>query len=166
MDYLSLVPSPPPVADGVATNIEQSKLDVEVSDDSASLIPPSKPFTTDAVPVPSNQDPQSLLSSSSQQGQLLSSSLKTHEELSDQLARMAVQLRRNAEHFSNALEKDKSLVLSAEEVLMKNVESMAHERDRLKKHSWKSFGTTWITIGAILVVCLTWIWMFFIIRLT
>jgi Membrane fusion protein Use1 len=124
----------------------------------------------DLLPPPSHrnselaQDP--LTSSSPPAPSLLSSSLQTHEELSNELSRMATQLKRNAQQFSDSLDKDKSLVLSAADVLEKNYDSMTKERVRLRDHSGKSSGTTWMVFGALLVVSIAWVFMFFIIRLT
>jgi len=167
VDYLSLVSLPPPVEDIITTGTDASKLTAveDTPSNSASIEPFPEPLI-DLIPVPSSQNSVHLLPSSPRQDSFLSSSLKTHEELSDELARMAAQLRRNAEHFSVTLDKDKGLVVAAEEVLLKNADNMTKERDKLDKHSSKSFSTTWFTIGAILVVCITWVWMFFIIRLT
>jgi Membrane fusion protein Use1 len=97
---------------------------------------------------------------------LLSGSLQTHEELSNELSRMATQLKRNAQHFSESLDKDKSLVQSAADVLEKNYDTMTKERVRLRDHRGKSFGTTWMVFGALLVVSIAWVCMFFIIRFT
>lgn len=170
MDYLSLVSLPPPAEDIVApANIKQPSTSVEtvVSDEPSPSAPSTESPTIPVSSMPSSQGPAALLPSSSTQGSLLSSSsLKAHDELSDELARMATQLRRNAEHFSAILEKDKGLVVSAEDALSKNADSMTRERDRLKKHSSKSFGTTWFTIGTILVVCLAFVWMLVIMRVT
>lgn len=169
MDYLSLVSLPPPAEDIVApANIKQPSASDETvaSGEPSTSVPSIESPTIPVGSMPSSQGPAALLPSSSTQGSLLSSSLKAHDDLSDELARMATQLRRNAEHFSAILEKDKGLVVSAEDALSKNAESMTRERDRLKKHSSKSFGTTWFTIGAILVVCLAFVWMVIIMRMT
>ena len=79
---------------------------------------------------------------------------------------MATQLKRNAQHFSDSLDKDKSLIQSAADVLEKNYDTMTKERVRLKDHRSKSFGTTWMVFGSLLVVSITWVLMFFVIRLT
>ncbi|GJJ06406.1 hypothetical protein Clacol_000597 [Clathrus columnatus] len=167
VDYLSLVSLPPQVENIVTTSIDTSKLNI-MEDTTSAFIEHSPEISTidQIAPTPSSQSPVSLLPSLPRQDSTLSSSLKTHEALSDELARMAAQLRRNAEHFSVTLEKDKGLVVAAEEVLLKNADNMSREHDRLSEHSSKSFSTTWFTIGAILVVCITWVWMFFVIRVT
>lgn len=79
---------------------------------------------------------------------------------------MATQLKRNAQHFSDSLDKDKTLVQSAAEVLEKNYDTMTKERVRLRDHRGKSFGTTWMVFGALLMVSVAWVVMFFVIRVT
>ena len=79
---------------------------------------------------------------------------------------MATQLKRNAQHFSDSLDKDKSLVQSAAEALEKNYDTMTKERVRLRDHGGKSFGTTCMVFGALLVVSIAWVSMLFVIRLT
>ncbi|KAH9973953.1 hypothetical protein BJV74DRAFT_863904 [Russula compacta] len=56
------------------------------------------------------------------------------EELSAQLAQMAGQLRRNAEHFSNALAADQAVLHNAEEKIGANYDVMKRERVRLRDH--------------------------------
>lgn len=79
---------------------------------------------------------------------------------------MATQLKRNAVHFSESLDRDKSVVQSASEALEKNYDAMTATRVRLKEHSGKSWGTTWIVYGGLVAVSVAWVFMFFIIRLT
>jgi Membrane fusion protein Use1 len=96
----------------------------------------------------------------------LTTSLQTQEELSRQLAQMATQLRRNAEHFTEALAQDRAVMEGAEEKLEGNLTRIGTERSRLKVHSGKSGSTTWLVLGAILVVVIAWIIMFLVIRVT
>jgi SNARE protein 1 len=79
---------------------------------------------------------------------------------------MTTQLKRNAQYFAESLEKDKGLVLSASEVLDKNYDAMTKERIRLKDHSGKSRGTTWLVIGLVVGVTMACLWMFLLIRIT
>ncbi|KAJ8489547.1 hypothetical protein ONZ51_g2853 [Trametes cubensis] len=119
---------------------------------SESLLPPSMPSTetsaTQAAPA------------------FLQNSAALHEELSAQLAHMATQLKRNAVHFADALEKDKAVVLETQEKLERNHDVMSKERVRLRDHRSKSWGTTWITILSIVVVLIGFLLTFFVIRIT
>ncbi|KAH9895193.1 hypothetical protein C8Q73DRAFT_745513 [Cubamyces lactineus] len=119
---------------------------------SESLLPPSMPSmetsATQATPA------------------FLQNSAALHEELSAQLAQMATQLKRNAAHFADALEKDKAVVLETQEKLELNHDVMSKERVRLRDHRSKSWGTTWITILSIVVVLIGFLLTFFVIRIT
>jgi SNARE protein 1 len=88
------------------------------------------------------------------------------EELSSQLAQMAGQLRRNAEHFSTALAADQAVLSNAEEKIGANLDVMKQERVRLRDHRSRSFGTTCLTITSVLVVSIAFVIMLFIFRLT
>ena len=88
------------------------------------------------------------------------------EELSVQLAQMAGQLRRNAEHFSSALAADQVVLQGAEGKVGANLDVMKRERVRLRDHRGKSLGTTCLTISSVLVVTIAFIVMLFILRFT
>ena len=96
----------------------------------------------------------------------LMTSLQTQEELSLQLAQMATQLKLNALHFTESLAKERAVMEGAEEKLEANLTRLKGERGRLKEHSSKSSSTTWLVLGAILVVVIAWIFMFLVIRIT
>ena len=96
----------------------------------------------------------------------LATSLQTQEALSSQLADMAVQLRRNAEHFGTALEKDKGVVELVQEKLEQNLGSMVANRGNLKTVAAKSGGTTWLVFISVMVVTIAWVMMMLLIRLT
>jgi len=100
-----------------------------------------------------------------QQG-LLQHGTALQEELSAQLAQMAGQLRRNAEHFSTALAADQAVLRSAEEKIGANYDVMKRERVRLRDHRGKSLGTTCLTITSVLVVSVAFLVMFFLLRFT
>lgn len=89
-----------------------------------------------------------------------------HDELSEQLAQMATQLKRNAIHFAGSLEKDKAVVLETQEKLERNFDVLSNERVRLRDHRTKSWGTTWITVLSIVVAMIGFILTFFVIRFT
>lgn len=97
---------------------------------------------------------------------LLQHSTAVQEELSTQLAQMAGQLRRNAEHFSTALAADQAVLRSAEEKIGANYDVMKRERVRLRDHRGKSLGTTCLTITSVLVVAVAFLVMFFLLRFT
>jgi hypothetical protein len=97
---------------------------------------------------------------------LLQHSTAVQEELSAQLAQMAGQLRRNAEHFSKALAADQVVLRDAEEKVGTNYDVMKRERVRLRDHRGKSIGTTCLTITSILVVTVAFVVMLFILRFT
>ena len=96
----------------------------------------------------------------------LKTSTAVQEDLADQLAQMARQLKLNAQHFSEALEKDKGVVQETEEKVDNNYDTLTKERVRLRDHRSKSRGTTWIVILSILVVFIGFFVTFFVIRIT
>ena len=77
---------------------------------------------------------------------------------------MAVQLKRNALHFSDALAKDQAVLAETEQKLEGNYDVMERERVRLKDHSAKSGGTTCLVVGIILLVVLLFALMVVLIR--
>jgi SNARE protein 1 len=97
---------------------------------------------------------------------LLQHSTALQEELSAQLAQMAGQLRRNAEHFSTALAADQAVLRNAEEKIGANYDVMKRERVRLRDHRGRSLGTTCLTLASVLVVAVAFLVMFFVLRFT
>ncbi len=95
---------------------------------------------------------------------LLQHSTALQEELAAQLAQMAGQLRRNAEHFSGALAADQGVLRAAEEKVGANLDVMKQERVRLRDHRGKALGTTCLTISSVVVVASAFWVMFFVIR--
>ena len=86
--------------------------------------------------------------------------------MSEQLANMAAQLKRNAMHFAGALEKDKAVVTEAQEKMERNFDVMTKERVRLRDHRSKSWGTTWLVVLSLVVALVGFILTFFVIRIT
>lgn len=86
--------------------------------------------------------------------------------MSEQLALMAAQLKRNAIHFALSLEKDKAVVQDAQEKVERNYDVMTKERVRLRDHRSKSWGTTWLVVLSLVVVAVGFVLSFFVIRLT
>lgn len=89
-----------------------------------------------------------------------------HEELSEQLAQMATQLKRNAVHFSESLAKDQAVVEDAQEKLEGNLGMMTKERVRLRDHRGKSGSTTCLVVLSLITVSGLFVLMFFVIRFT
>jgi SNARE protein 1 len=96
----------------------------------------------------------------------LQNSTALQQDLSEQLAQMATQLKRNAMHFSESLAKDQVVVEAAQEKIVENYDVMVKERSRLRDHRGKSGHTTRLVMLSLLVVVVSFIFMFFIIRLT
>lgn len=145
---------------------EDQKLTEKVED---SLLPEPAPpvfkelpITDDLLTAPSEKLPP--LASSPRRGPL--STAAVHEELSAQLAQMATQLKRNAIHFSETLVKDQTVVEETKLKMESNYDSMHKERTRLRDHSGKSWGTTWLTLLSIIIVLVGSFVAFFIIRFT
>ncbi|EIW83187.1 hypothetical protein CONPUDRAFT_152221 [Coniophora puteana RWD-64-598 SS2] len=116
-----------------------------------SLLPPTLPAATSKL----NATPTIIQNSRARQ-----------EELSEQLALMATQLKRNATHFSDSLEKDKSAVEDLQEKLDSNFDVMKKERLRLRDFRGKSGSTTCLVIMSIIAVLVSFIMMVFFIRVT
>ena len=96
----------------------------------------------------------------------LQNSSVVQQELSEQLAQMAAQLRRNATHFSETFAKDQALVEDAKAKIEGNFDTMQTQRVRLRDHRGKSGSTTWLVLLSMLVVVISFVVMFFVIRLT
>ncbi|KAF8634271.1 hypothetical protein AX17_004228 [Amanita inopinata Kibby_2008] len=122
------------------------------------LIPPNFPSATK-----STADATAISTGTSR---FLQTSNALHQELSDQLAQMAVQLKRNALHFSDSLVKDKAIVEDTQEKLESNFDIMQKERVRLRDHRGKSGSTTCLVVAIVLVVGLLFALMVVMIRLT
>ena len=124
-------------------------------DPSSTLLPPS-------IAAASGKDSKSSASAPA----FLQNSQALQEEMSEQLARMATQLKRNAMHFADSLEKDKAVVEGAHQKLERNYDVMTKERVRLRDHRSKSWGTTWLVMLSMLVAVIGFVLTFFVIRLT
>lgn len=132
--------------------------------ESASSTPPVKrPFTLLPPSAPSTET-----SSKKAIGTpvFLSTSTALHDDLAGQLAQMAEQLKRNAVHFAEALEKDRAVLKDTDEKLDANYDNLGKERIRLRDHRGKSGGTTCLVITSILVVIASFIVMLAVMRIT
>ncbi|KAL4078268.1 hypothetical protein V8B97DRAFT_2003509 [Scleroderma yunnanense] len=97
---------------------------------------------------------------------ILQNSRALQEELSEQLALMAAQLRRNATHFSDSLANDKAVVETMQEKLEGNFDFLKKQRIRLRDFRGKSGGTTCLVIMSVIVVLIAFIIMVLVIRVT
>ncbi|GLB44976.1 putative membrane fusion protein Use1 [Lyophyllum shimeji] len=96
----------------------------------------------------------------------LQNSTALQQELSDQLAQMATQLKRNAQHFSDTLARDQAVVEETQTKLEGNFDVMQKERIRLRDHRGKSGGTTCLVVLIVVMVVLLFMLMVSIIRFT
>uniref|UniRef100_V5EAB0 t-SNARE coiled-coil homology domain-containing protein n=2 Tax=Kalmanozyma brasiliensis (strain GHG001) TaxID=1365824 RepID=V5EAB0_KALBG len=97
---------------------------------------------------------------------ILQSDRATHEALSSELLRMASVLKSNSVAFADSLERDRLLLEKAGTDLGQNLDLMTRTRGRLGVYSKKARGMGWFTLSAILVVVVSWMIMFLLIRLT
>ena len=79
---------------------------------------------------------------------------------------MAAQLKRNAAALSQALATDADVLKGNASRLDENYGRMSTQRARLQVVAGKSRGTTWMVIGAVLAVCVSFVVMFLLIRVT
>ncbi|KEP54569.1 membrane fusion protein Use1 [Rhizoctonia solani 123E] len=93
-------------------------------------------------------------------------SLQTQEDLSEQLAQMAAQLKRNAQTFAAQLHEDNALVQVAHDQLEGVHSRVKTEGGTLRAFRGKSGYTTCMTIGILLIVIISWVMMFFMIKVT
>ncbi|CBQ71305.1 conserved hypothetical protein [Sporisorium reilianum SRZ2] len=97
---------------------------------------------------------------------ILQSDRATHEALSSELLRMASVLKSNSLAFADSLERDRLLLEKAGTDLGQNLDLMTRTRGRLGVYSKKARSMGWFTLSAILVVIVSWMLMFLLIRLT
>ncbi|KAG9104091.1 hypothetical protein FRC06_005574 [Ceratobasidium sp. 370] len=93
-------------------------------------------------------------------------SLQTQEDLSEQLAHMAAQLKRNAQTFAAQLHEDNALVQLAHDQLEGVHTRVKTERTTLRDFRGKSGYTTCMVMGAVVVVMVSWVMMFLLIKVT
>jgi hypothetical protein len=96
----------------------------------------------------------------------MNTSLQTQEDLSEQLAQMAAQLKRNAQSFAAQLHEDNALVQLAHDQLEGVHTRVKTERSTLRDFRGKSGYTTCMVMGAVAVVLVSWVMMFFLIKVT
>ncbi|KAJ1976754.1 hypothetical protein H4R35_002568 [Dimargaris xerosporica] len=90
---------------------------------------------------------------------------QVQDELTGDLARMAETLKGNTLMFGDLLAKDEKVLHEAQEVITGNVTRLQTQDTRLGRYSQRSWGTTWLTWGVILFVSITFMLMYFVVRL-
>jgi hypothetical protein len=96
----------------------------------------------------------------------LQSERSIQDSLAAELLRMAGVLKTNSVRFADALKNDRKVVEQADEKLQGNLTLMKKTRGRLGDYSRKARGMGWMTLGAVAMVCMSWVVMFMLIRLT
>lgn len=97
---------------------------------------------------------------------ILQSDRATHEALSSELLRMASVLRSNSLAFADSLERDRLLLEKSGSDLTHNLDLMTRTRGRLGLYSKQARSMGCFTLSTILIVILSWMLMFLLIRLT
>ncbi|KAI7880244.1 hypothetical protein K492DRAFT_237406 [Lichtheimia hyalospora FSU 10163] len=87
-----------------------------------------------------------------------------HDELTGDLSRMAAQLKLNSQSFGDTLAKDDKVLQDAQQAVANNLERLRKERKRLDEHYSKSWGTSFMTMGVVLFVCIVFFLVFFTIK--
>lgn len=126
-------------------------------------------FPTPMTLIPTLPSPEGGKASAVTTGaapRFLQNSTALQQELSDQLAQMATQLKRNAVHFSGTLARDQAVVEETKTKLESNFDDMHKERIRLRDHRGKSGSTTCLVVLIVLTVVLLFMLMVSIIRFT
>jgi len=77
---------------------------------------------------------------------------------------MATQLKRNAQHFSASLEKDKAVIEETQEKMEGNLGSMMKEKMRLRDFRARSRGSFWMVMAIVVVVLVLFVVMVGVVR--
>jgi len=77
---------------------------------------------------------------------------------------MATQLKRNAQHFSASLEKDKAVIEETQEKMEGNLGLMMKEKIRLRDFRARSKGSLWMVMAIVVVVLVLFVVMVGVIR--
>ncbi|CUA66659.1 hypothetical protein RSOLAG22IIIB_00100 [Rhizoctonia solani] len=127
---------------------------------------PSDPSSDSLLPPRSRPSASVSASPTTDLPAFMHTSLQTQEDLSEQLAQMAAQLKRNAQTFAAQLHEDNALVQLAHDQLEGVHTRVKTERSTLRDFSSKSGYTTCMTIGIMAVVIISWVMMFLMIKVT
>jgi SNARE protein 1 len=96
----------------------------------------------------------------------MQNSTALQQELSDQLAKMATQLKRNAIHFSDSLAKDQAVVEDAQLKIEGNYDVIQRERLRVRDLRGKTGSTTCLVVMSVVAVLVAFIIMVLVMRAT
>jgi SNARE protein 1 len=135
---------------------QQDLLPVE-SADLASL---ARRASSSAVSSPARPTPARSGTNTQELSSLLSHHREVQDELANDLAGMAHQLKLNTLHFSGALERDKAALGGMETRLEGNLTGMKSEKTRLGAYSRQGGATTCFVITAVAAVAFAWFMMF------
>ncbi|KAK4690338.1 unconventional SNARE in the endoplasmic reticulum protein 1, partial [Phenoliferia sp. Uapishka_3] len=119
------------------------------------LLPLQPSSSSNSLPPPPSSSSNILEHHASLQTSLLSS-----------LTSMSSQLKTNSQAFSDSLEKDKEVMLAAQDKLDANLTTMKKEGGRLGGYGKKGKGMVWITVGLVGAVAAMWVGMFLLIKVT
>ncbi|KAL0566077.1 hypothetical protein V5O48_015936 [Marasmius crinis-equi] len=156
---------PPEDADTAASPTDDNLLDL-----APDPLLPIAPASESGPNLVSNMP--SLIPSSTSSGAskstaiLMQNSHALQQEMTDQLAQMSAQLRRNMIHFSESLAKDAAVVEETSQKLESNFDAMSANQTQLKVHQGKSWSTTWLTMFVVVSVLVLFASMVFLIRFT
>ncbi|KAK0455532.1 membrane fusion protein Use1-domain-containing protein [Desarmillaria tabescens] len=159
-------PSPPNTTVSLPEENEMSTSPMPLPTADSLLLSPTDPPSTTISPLPTLLPALATSKATGASPHSLQNTNALHNELSDQLAQMATQLKRNALHFSNSLSADKAVVEAAQQKIESNFDVMKKERVRLRDHRGKSGSTTCLAIMSVIVVTVLFIFMVMLIRLT
>ncbi|KAK0213157.1 membrane fusion protein Use1-domain-containing protein [Desarmillaria ectypa] len=159
-------PSPPDTTTSLPEEDGLVPLPMPLPTTDSLLLSPSDPPSTTISPLPTLLPASATSRATGASPHILQNTNALHDELSDQLAQMATQLKRNALHFSDSLSADKALVEEAQQKIESNFDVMKKERVRLRDHRGKSGSTTCLVIMSVIVVTVLFIFMVMLIRLT
>lgn len=157
-------PPPPPKASGSAALSPKIRA---TSPTSAlrSRARPSRSFGAANPPPTTVADPL-LPPPSSGTGNLLEHHASLQQALLGDLTSMSSQLKTNSQAFAHSLEKDKEVVLAAQDKLDGNLTVMKKEGGRLGGYGKKATGMVWVTVGLVGAVAAIWVGMFLLIKVT
>jgi len=153
-----------PTDDLLLSPAESSALPSAKKDRSAMFDSPSmiiSPPVLSASSPPSKPTKSTTTSSS-----FMQNSNALQQELSDQLAQMATQLKRNAIHFSDSLAKDQAVVEDAQLKIEGNYDVLKKERLRVRDLRGKSGSTTCLVVMSVVAVLVAFVIMVLVIRAT
>jgi hypothetical protein len=126
----------------------------------------SAPFASSTALPAATPSPARPAAEAAPQASFLQNSAAVQEELSQQLAQMAAQLRRNAQHFGASLEKDRHVVAAAAEKVERNLDVLTTQRVRVRDRGVSGRGSTCFLVVALIGVVIAFAAMVLLIRFT